>query len=67
MDITDLEKYVTVREDLEAIKQLKARYCAVCDDNHNIDKITALFVDDGIWKGYRPRHSPGTPGDSTAF
>ena len=38
-------------DDIEAIKQLKARYCAVCDDNHNIDTITTLFVEDGIWEG----------------
>jgi len=47
----DLEKRITVLEDIEAIKQLKARYCAVCDDDHNPDKITTLFVEDGIWEG----------------
>jgi hypothetical protein len=51
MDIAELEKRLTVREDIEAIKQLKARYCAVCDDNHNPDMITTLFADDGIWEG----------------
>ena len=51
MDTAELEKRVTLCEDLEAIKQLKARYCAVCDDNHNTDKITGLFVPDGIWEG----------------
>jgi hypothetical protein len=51
MDTAELEKRVTVCEDLEAFKQLKARYCAVCDDNHNTDNLTKLFVDDGIWEG----------------
>jgi hypothetical protein len=51
MDIAELERRVTVSEDIEAIKQLKARYCAICDDNHNPDKITTLFVEDGIWEG----------------
>ena len=51
MDIADLERRVTIQEDIEAIKQLKARYCAVCDDDHNTEKITTLFVDDGIWEG----------------
>ena len=51
MDMAELEKRVTMREDIEAIKQLKACYCAICDDNHNPDKITTLFVDDGIWEG----------------
>src|ERR1700693_1853666 len=51
MDIAELERRVTVLEDIEAIKQLKARYCAVCDDDHNPDKITTLFAEDGIWEG----------------
>jgi len=51
MDLAQLEKRVTVCEDVEAIKRLKARYCAVCDDNHNTEKITTLFVEDGIWEG----------------
>jgi len=51
MAIAEIEKRITLREDVEAIKQLKARYCAVCDDNHNTDNITKLFVPDGIWEG----------------
>ena len=51
MDIAELEKRITICEDIEAIKQLKARYCAVCDDDHNPDKITTLFAEDGIWEG----------------
>jgi SnoaL-like domain len=51
MATTDLEKRITVLEDIEAIKKLKARYCAVCDDDHNPDEITKLFADDGIWEG----------------
>src|SRR5437588_10749258 len=47
----ELEKRITVLEDIEAIKQLKARYCAVCDDDHNPDMITTLFAADGIWEG----------------
>ncbi len=38
-------------EDLEAIKQLKARYCAICDDDHNPQEITSIFTEDGIWEG----------------
>jgi hypothetical protein len=48
---TELEKSITILEDIEAIKKLKARYCAVCDDDHNPDKITTLFAEDGIWEG----------------
>jgi hypothetical protein len=51
MDIAELEKRITVCEDVEAIKQLKARYCAVCDDDHNPAEITKLFAEDGIWEG----------------
>jgi len=51
MDMADLERRITIQEDIEAIKQLKARYCAVCDDDHNTEKITTLFVEDGIWEG----------------
>ena len=46
----DLETRITRLEDLEAIKQLKARYCEICDDNHDPDRITALFTEDGIWE-----------------
>ena len=38
MSTSDLEKRITVLEDIEAIKMLKARYCAICDDDHNPDK-----------------------------
>jgi hypothetical protein len=51
MDIAELERRLTRIEDLEAIKQLKARYCDICDDDHNPNRITTLFVDDGIWEG----------------
>jgi hypothetical protein len=50
MDMTELEKRMTRMEDIEAIKQLKARYCAICDDDHNPDHITTVFVEDGIWE-----------------
>jgi hypothetical protein len=49
MDNAELEKRITVLEDIEAIKKLKAR--AVCYDDHNPDKITTLFAEDGIWEG----------------
>ncbi len=51
METSELQKRITVLEDIEAIKKLKARYCAVCDDDHNPDKITTLFAEDGIWEG----------------
>ena len=51
MDLEELSRRITRLEDLEAIKQLKARYCEICDDNHNPDLITSLFSSDGIWEG----------------
>ena len=48
---SDLEKRITELEDIEAIKQLKALYCDVCDDDHNPDRIWKLFAEDGIWEG----------------
>ncbi|MSP81816.1 MAG: nuclear transport factor 2 family protein [Alphaproteobacteria bacterium] len=34
---------------IEAIKQLKARYCAACDDHYAADAIVALFTEDAVW------------------
>jgi hypothetical protein len=51
MSTGELEKRITVLEDIEAIKKLKARYCAICDDDHNPDRISSVFVEDGIWEG----------------
>ncbi len=51
MDLAELEKRITRLEDLESIKQLKARYCEICDDNHNAERITSIFTDNGIWEG----------------
>ena len=35
MAMSELEQRITRLEDIEAIKQLKARYCEICDDMHN--------------------------------
>ncbi len=51
MDLAELEQRIIRIEDLEAIKQLKARYCEICDDDHNPNCITTLVVEDGIWEG----------------
>jgi len=37
-------------EDIEAIRRLKAAYCAACDDDHNGEAIAALFIEDGTWQ-----------------
>lgn len=46
----DLEQRIQVLEDIEAIKKLKARYCAACDDDHNPDKLGELFAEDAVWE-----------------
>ena len=47
----DLESRLTRLEDIEAIRQLKARYCEVCDADHDPELILTLFTEDGIWEG----------------
>ena len=44
-----LERRLQTLEDAEAIRNLKARYAALCDDHYNPDGIAALFTDDAIW------------------
>ncbi|MFT4596521.1 MAG: hypothetical protein ACI9TF_000766 [Paracrocinitomix sp.] len=45
----DFEQRIQVLEDIEAIRKLKAAYCAACDDDHNGDAVAALFVPDATW------------------
>lgn len=47
----NLEARIQRLEDIESIKQLKALYCEICDDDHNPDRIVTIFTDDGIWEG----------------
>ncbi len=51
MDHGELERQLAVLQDIEAIKQLKAEYCDICDDDHNQDRIVSIFAEDGIWEG----------------
>ncbi len=51
MQLEELATRLIRLEDIEAIKQLKARYCEICDDDHNPDRITDVFSDNGIWEG----------------
>jgi len=51
VDARELEQRIGRLEDLEAIKQLKARYCEICDDDHNPDRITSVFSQDAVWEG----------------
>ena len=51
MNLEDLERRLLVLEDIEAIKKLKARYCAHCDNNYDADGIASLFTEDTVWDG----------------
>ena len=51
MDLEQLERRLRVVEDIEAIKKLKAKYCAACDDQYDADAIAALFTEDAVWDG----------------
>lgn len=55
--VPDLEARIAELEDIEAIRRLKAAYCAACDDDHDGDAVAALFTADGVWQqsGDRPR------------
>ena len=50
-NIEELAAQIQRLEDIENIKQLKARYCAFCDDNYNPQGIASLFTEDGVWDG----------------
>jgi hypothetical protein len=51
MDPEALLARITRLEDIEAIKQLKARYCDICDDDHNAQRIPEVFAANAIWEG----------------
>ncbi|MEL7156452.1 MAG: nuclear transport factor 2 family protein [Actinomycetota bacterium] len=48
-----LEDRLQRLEDIEEIRQLKARYCDRCDDGYDPDGIAELFTADGVWDGGR--------------
>lgn len=52
-DLSDLQARLGRLEDIEAIRQLKARYCALCDAGYDADGLAALFTADGVWDGGR--------------
>ena len=46
----DLRSEIEKIKDLEAIRRLKAAYCDACDDDHNGDSVSALFIKGGTWQ-----------------
>ena len=59
MNLEELARRITRLEDIDAIKELKARYCSICDDDHNPDRITTIFSEDGEWEGRGIGHAKG--------
>ncbi|HVB79810.1 MAG TPA: nuclear transport factor 2 family protein [Candidatus Binataceae bacterium] len=49
MASNDLEKRIAQLEDVQAIRQLKARYCLHVD-RRNEDAWVSLFTQDGVWE-----------------
>lgn len=50
LKLDELAKRVRALEDANAIRNLKARYAAYCDDSYNPDKIAELFIEDAVWE-----------------
>jgi len=48
--LAQLEQRVQALEDVNAIRHLKARYAAYCDDQYNPEGIAALFTEDAVWE-----------------
>jgi hypothetical protein len=51
MSLENLEKRVRVLEDVEEIKKLKRRYCALCDAGYDADGLAELFMENAVWEG----------------
>ena len=49
MNTQDILLRLARMEDIEAIRQLKHEYCAACDDDYDVARITSLFTPDGVW------------------
>ena len=51
MSQIELAARVRRLDDLEALKQLKHRYAAFCDDDYDADGLAPLFTEDAVWDG----------------
>jgi len=50
MSSLTVEQRMDRLESIESIRQLKARYCAGCDDDHNPELLGTLFHADATWE-----------------
>ena len=51
MNDSELAARVRRLEDIEALKQLKHRYAAFCDQDYDPDGLAPLFTENAIWDG----------------
>ena len=58
MNLEDIAQRVQTLEDVEAIKKLKARYCAGADERDE-DKFVGCFTEDAVWDGGNFGHYEG--------
>lgn len=49
-EVQSLNARIARLEAIEDIRQLKATYCDICDDNHNPDRIVTIFTPDCTWE-----------------
>ncbi len=52
----NIEQEIQLQRDIRAIAELKATYCNCADGgwdrpSHNPEKVSALFIQDGVWDG----------------
>ena len=62
MDLASLERRIKVLEDKEEIKQLKHRYCCLCDNTYDADALAELFTEDAVWDGKERGKNNGSHG-----
>ena len=48
--LEELESRVRTLEDTDAIRNLKAKYAGLSDNNYDPDGLAALFVEDAVWE-----------------
>src|ERR1700751_3457060 len=48
--LEQIERRLKALEDAEGIRNLKARYAALCDNQYDADGIASLFTEDAVWE-----------------